>query len=124
MRVQRTQVITNGDMSGNIVSNGIWVEQHVIASIQVVMIGAPVGMLVAQHSNDIVALAPIVSGGNQNQAANVVNWIDYTPVEYAVTGPNQVMMLYEKTYGLWMRLKYVWGSGSGTLVSAIIVSKG
>ena len=63
MRFDGVQIITAGDMAqATVASNGIDMNQMIVASIQAVYSGAPVGTLQLQISNDIVS-APIAGKG-------------------------------------------------------------
>ena len=111
MRFNPVQILTNGDMSADVASYGIDLNQHVLYSIQAVYTGTPTGTLKLQISNDIVKV-----GIGNDQAANVVNWTDYTnsPVFLTGTSGDFVWNVFDVGYR-WVRLVYVHSAGTGTI---------
>lgn len=112
------QLMSAGDMSTaaagtSITSTGVDLQQIPLASVQFVWTGAPVGFLMIQRSNDIVAASQ-----GSDPAANVVNWTsDFT------TSVASATYVIEKSYLLnianagfrWVRVKYMKVSGTGSL---------
>lgn len=118
MKFVPCQIVTNGNMASTINSLGVDLNQIPLFSIQAVFTGSPVGTLKLQISNDIVN--PISTG---QQAAEVVNWTDYTGSSTAVSGAgNFVWNCLESGYR-WVRLVYTPASGTGTL-NATLSGKG
>ena len=120
MRFEQTPIITNGDMSGNINSQGMDFNQIMLYSVQAVWTGTPSGILKLQLSNDIVN--PVI--GSIGQANEVVNWTDYTGSPQTLSGSagNFVWNCIYPGYR-WMRLVYTASSSSGTL-NVIVSAKG
>lgn len=110
MRFDQVSIVTNGDMSASINSNGIDVNQQVVGSIHAVFSGAPVGSLTLEVSNDIV---PVGVAGNQS--SNVVNWTTYTGSATAVAAAGSVMYNLVDMGFHWVRLVYTRTGGTGTL---------
>lgn len=120
MRFDQVQILTAGDLSqATVTSNGIDLQQLYVASIQAVYTGSPVGTFVVQVSNDIVKIDPSVA----NQAANVVNWIDYSGSSLAISAAGSNMWNLTDMGYRWVRLKYTKTSGTGA-VTAIFTAKG
>lgn len=121
MRFDPVQIITSGDMSQSTVTSlGLDMNQMVLASIQAVYTGSPVGTLKLQISNDIVSAPP---GGGTNLASLVTNWSDYTGSSLSISAAGDF------TYNLldigyrWLRLVYTKSSGTGT-INATFCGKG
>lgn len=113
MKFDQTVLISAGDMSGNLTSNGIDLQQLGMGAIQAVWTGAPTGTLILQVSCDIV----LASLGT-NPSANVTHWSDYTSTSQALTGSagDFTWNFYPSGYR-WIRLKYTFTSGSGALTA-------
>lgn len=110
MRYAPVSLMPAGDMSGNLASNGVDVNQIFMFSIQAVFTGAPVGSLKVQVSNDDVPDAP-----GSNPSANVVNWVDYTGSATAVSGSGNFMWIISNGGYKWVRIAYTFTSGTGSL---------
>lgn len=111
MRQDQTQIVTSGDMSGSVSSNGIDLQQVYVGSIQAVWTGTPTGNLTVEISNDKVAVG--VAG---NPSSNVVNWTTLSGSTVAAGGAagNTAWLLADIGYR-WVRLKYTFGSSTGVL---------
>lgn len=111
MRFTEVKILTNADMSqASIHSNGVQLQQGVNLSIQAVWTGAPVGTLIVQVSDDIVAPSP-----GADPAANVVNWSKYTGSDATVNGAGDIMWVDRNSGYQWIRILYAKISGTGTL---------
>lgn len=124
MRYVAVPILTNGDMSSDLESIGIDLNQIVACSIQAVFTGSPVGILKLQVSNEI--LPPAASNSNpisSNPAANVVNWTDVTASMVAVASDGNFVWDLPQMGFKWIRLVYTHTSGSGSL-SASFSAKG
>jgi len=92
-------IITNGDMSGNITSNSTNVQFLDDVSVQIVITGSPTGEFFWDVSLD-----------NTNFVS-----IPMTPSASISAGsPNDIGIDYERTAFVYVRIRYVFGSGSGT----------
>lgn len=111
MRFAPVRLLTNGDMSGNLISNGINLNQVFMFSIQAIFTGAPVGTLKLQISNDDVPVGAL----GQNPAINVVNWTDYTGSSSAVAAAGDFMWIVSDGGYQWVRAVYTFTSGTGSL---------
>lgn len=110
MRYAPVPLLTNGNMAGNLSSNGEDVNQIFMFSIQAVFTGAPVGTLKLQVSNDAVPYAP-----TGDPASNVVNWVDYTGSNSAVNGAGNFMWIVSNGGYRWVRVVYTVSSGTGSM---------
>ena len=111
MRFAPIRLMTAGDMSGSLSSNGVNLNQMVKFTIQAVFTGAPVGTLKLQISTDDVPQAP----AGQNPSANVVNWTDYTGSSLAVSAAGNVAWLVEGSGYQWVRVVYTVTGGTGSM---------
>ena len=111
MRFAPVRLLTNGDMSGNLTSSGVNLNQVFMFSIQAVFTGAPVGSLKLQISNDDV---PVGAAG-QDPAVNVANWVDYTGSASAVASAGNFMWIVSEGGYQWVRVVYTFTSGTGSL---------
>ncbi len=110
MRFAPVPLLTNGDMSASLASNGENVNQIFMYSIQAVFTGAPVGSFKLQLSNDNVPMG--ING--QDPAINVVNWVDYTGSDAAITAAGNFMWIISDGGYQWVRVVYTRTSGTGT----------
>lgn len=120
MRFEPVQIVTAGSLGASLTSNGIDLNQIVLASIQAVWTGGTVdGAFTIEVSNDSVKIDPTVT----NQAANVVNWTTYTGSSVTAAGAGDFAWLISDIGFRWVRLKFTRTSGTGTL-NAIFAGKG
>lgn len=120
--IQAYQVLTNGDMSGNLTSSVSVIPQVTVGSYAYSWSGSsPVGYITIEVSNDY---AP---GGIDGKAANAGTW---TPIYFTVNGSsvtNQAAVSGNSGTGFieWstaayaVRTKYTFTSGTGTLQAYI-----
>lgn len=104
------QMVSSGDMSASINSNGMDLQELDKYSIQAVYSGSPNGTLKLQISNDLVSRGP-----DSNPAANVVNWSDYTYSSLNISAAGSFIWKLPRKGEKWVRLVYTRSSGSGTL---------
>lgn len=114
MKMGDGKIITNGDMSGNIVSVATLLAQVYGYSVQAVWGGgtAPTGTFTLEASNDLT-----------DKPGDVVNWDTVTGSSLAISADGTYMWNFNGAFYRWVRLKYVRTSGNGTL-NAILVTKG
>lgn len=117
MRKESIVLATNADMSVDVRSNGVEINQEAMYSIEAVWTGTPVGVFHVEVSNDIVPLAS--TAGNPvgpNPSANVVNWVRHSHSCVDVTGTdgNWAWISQLAPYK-WVRLAYDATSGTGNL---------
>lgn len=120
MLFEPVKIITAGDMSGDVASIGLDLQNMAIGSIQAVFTGSPNGTFKLQWSNDIV---PIPASGAANLASSVVNWTDYTGSSQAISAAGNFGWVLGDTGYRWIRLVYTRSSGTGTL-NATACNKG
>lgn len=111
MKYVHATLMTNGDMSGNLESNGEDLNQIFMFSIQAIFPGSPVGSLKLQVSNDSVPVSPVAT----NPSNNVVNWVDYTQSITPVSSAGNFMWIVSDSGYRWVRLVYTAISGTGQL---------
>lgn len=104
------QIVTAGDMSANINSNGPDLQGINEYYIQAVFTGSPVGTFKLQVSSDIVAV-----GSDTNPSANVVNWIDYTGSSQSISAAGNFAWKVDAGGERYVRLVYTFSSGTGSL---------
>ena len=120
MRFEPVTILSAGDMStATLTSTGIDMNQIVLASIQAVYTGAPVGTLILEVSNDIIKINPTVA----NQSANVVTWTTYTGSSVSVSAAGDFVWNLTDIGYRWLRMKYTKTSGTGSL-TAVFSGKG
>lgn len=97
------QIVTNGDMSGDITSSATPLDEAVTYCVQATFTGAPVGTLILQATND-----PILLG-----------WTDITSSSASVAAAGSYM-INDSVFGFsQVRLQYRRTSGTGTLNAKI-----
>lgn len=119
MRLSQTQIILNASMVAEVDSKPQDLNQVPLYSIQAVWTGSPVGSLKLQLSNDII-------NSNPPQAYNpiqIVNWTDYSGSLTVVNGAGNFVWNCLDVGYRWVRLVYVFSSGTGTL-NATFCGKG
>lgn len=116
MRSDPVTLLSGGDASGTVTSNGVFLDQIYAFSIQVVATGTDAaGLVIVQASNDNVQ--PVPSG--TDSAANVVNWATLTSAgSITVAGPGTLMLDVPQTGVRWVRTKF---TKSGTSTGAITI---
>lgn len=105
MRVFEYQLLSGGDMSGNITSNAQQLNQMALSAIQAYWTGSPVGTLKLQISNDNA------------------NWTDYTGSSTSVSGAGNFVWNLVYAGFPWVRVVYTFSSGTGSL-SVTVNGKG
>lgn len=108
----QTQTVTNGDMSANISSRALDVNNSWLDYIQCVFTGSPVGSMKVQ-----------ISGDTTYDPAAVVNWNDYSGSTSAINGAGIIGYECLDASYRWIRVVYTATSGSGTL-NVIHTTKG
>lgn len=112
MKFDPVQIVASGDMSGDVTSKGVFLDQLCFYAIQAVWSGSsPTGLFKLQVSNDYVP----VSQTSTDPAAAVTNWTDYTASSYSITANGDYVWNVTVAAYAWVRLKYVFTSGTGTL---------
>jgi hypothetical protein len=107
MLVNNAPIITNGDMTSDITSTPIYLEQESLLSIQAVWTGTPVGNFKIQTSDDFYTI---------DQASLVTHWTDYTGSTQAAGGAaGNVTWRIADAGDRWYRVVYTAGSSSGTV---------
>lgn len=106
-------LLTNGSMGSSINSFGIDLNQAYLTCIQAVWTGSPVGSIQLEISCDNVQ--PI-NANNADPAGNVVNWSVYTGSPVAVSGAGSNAWIITGVGYRWIRVQYVYSSGTGSLL--------
>ncbi len=108
MRTNNDSIVSAGDMSASINSDSTYLDQVVLASIQAVWSGAPVGTIKVQLSNDV--------GADLNGNGSVSNWTDVSGSSVSTGGSaNSYIWELPNIGARWVRLVYTRVSGTGTL---------
>lgn len=102
------QIITNGDMSSNIISLSTNLDEAASYSIQAVFTGTPVGVLMLEGTNDV-----------PTTDTNLTNWTIITDSESDVLEAGSYLINVEFPVYSYVRLVYTRTSGSGTLNARI-----
>lgn len=125
MKKEAIPIAVNLDMSTDVNSIGIELNQEFSYSISANWSGVPSGTLLIEISNDIVPLAP--SNGNPigpNPAANVINWSTYSNSQVTTDGTDGNWTWISQLIPYrWARLSYTSVSGTGIL-NAVMYTKG
>jgi hypothetical protein len=116
LRTSNAPIITAGDMSGNIASVPVLIDQSQMISIQAVFTGSPTGTLKVQISDDP---GKLLSG----TPSGIVNWSDYTGSSVAVSAAGNQAFDIWAIGAKWIRIVYTASGGSGSL-SATAQTKG
>ena len=122
MKIQECYLANDKSTGASFNSIGVKEDEVFTGSIQIVSTGGS-GTYQVEVSNDLVPLAPVVIGGNQDPAANVVNWIDYTGKSATFAGASKVIILLDNIGFKWVRVSYTRTAGTG-LVKIIFFAKG
>lgn len=104
MKFAQDNIIVNGDMSANISSEAILLDQIYGFAMQAVYSGSPVGTLKIQVSCDIT-----------NDRSNVVNWDDLAGSSVAISASGITTYNVDAQFYKWIRIVYVFTSGTGAL---------
>lgn len=105
-------------MSASINSNGIYLAQTFVYSLQAIWTGASAaGTVKIQISNDNVIPVGYSSMGGvaSNPSANVVNWTDYPATSQTVAGAGSFFWNFSDSGYAWVRLVFTRSSGTGSL---------
>lgn|SRR5574343_709044 len=104
------QIITSGDMSGDVTSDPTNIQFLDNISIQLNFTGTPTGTFSVQGSLDYQQTSPFAK-------AATGNWIDLTlsPSPAASGSASQILLDLNQLSFPWIRVKYTRSSGSGTL---------
>lgn len=110
MRVSNFQItnFVNGDMSASITSPAYSVYQIYGWSAQFVFTGAPVGSLVVEVSCD-----PYLNDYNGQQTPT--NWTTLADSSTSISAAGDVMYNVNLSFYNWVRFKYVFTSGTGSI---------
>lgn len=112
MRQNQVQIITDGDMSGDVTSSVINLMNNYAFSIQCIWSGgaAPIGNFKLQGSND---------NADQNGINAIIvptNWTDINSSVQPISGtPGSLLFDVTECSYRWARVVYLRTSGSGTL---------
>lgn len=106
MHAINSQTIVNGNMSGNITSNVLNIDEVTSYSIQATWTGVPVGTVKAQGSNNI----------------GLLGWTDITESISAVSGPGTYILNVERPSYSFVQFVYTFTSGTGTM-NAVLNAK-
>jgi len=107
-------LVAAASMGADVYTNGIWLRNMNLYSIQAVWTGSPVGSIQLEISDDPV---PLVSSPlTANPAANVVNWSLFSGTNIVVTGAGSYFWRVGSVSELWVRCHYIYTSGSGSLL--------
>lgn len=111
------QIITAGNMSGNLMSSVTNIEYMDNIGIQLNFTGTPTGTFAVQVSIDYVQDA-------QGNVTNAGNWIalSLTPAPTAAGSANQIYIDINQLSAPWIRTIYTAGSSTGTL-NAFVTAK-
>lgn len=101
------KILTAGNMAGILHSEVLDLNNINLGSIQAVFIGAPVGVLQLEISNDIIA-------ASADPNAAVLNWDPYGSSFNVVAAGHQTFNISNMGYK-WCRLTYTPSAGAGTL---------
>jgi hypothetical protein len=125
MKKEAIPIAINLDMTTNVNSIGIELNQEFSYSIQAVWTGAPNGTLLVEVSDDIVPIAPATGNPiGPNPAANVINWSTYTNSQVTTDAMDGNWTWISQLIPYkWARLTYNSISGSGIL-NATMFAKG
>lgn len=114
------QIVTAGDMSGNITSTVTDVRNFDNVAVELVFTGTPTGTFSVEGSLDYGYQA----GGNFNPAVNAGTWtaLSLSPTPAASGGAGSVLLDLNQISFAFIRVKYAFTSGTGTL-NAYIAAK-
>ncbi len=99
VHVSNQQIVTNGDMSGNITSLSTNIDEVVSYCVQATFTGSPVGSIKVQASND----------------PTLLGYGDVTESIASVTGAGTYILNVEFPSYSYVQLVYTSSSGSGTM---------
>ena len=107
-------LLTNGSMGSSINSFGMDLNQMYLTTVQAVWTGgSAAGTIQLQLSCDNVKPVNIVG---VDPAANVVNWDVYTGSAVTVSGAGSQAWIVGQVGFRWLRVQYVFSSGTGSLL--------
>lgn len=110
MEVDNFAVFTNVAMTADRFSSPVDANQYGLVDLQAVWTGAPVGTLYVQTSNDVGQTLP------DGTVGGITNWTTYTGSATAAGGAAGDFAWHIWATGFkWVRLAYLFTSGSGTL---------
>lgn len=105
MKIATKRIISAGDISGNVTSSAILVDQVYAYAIQAVVTGtSPNGTLKAQFSCDDVP-----------SESDVTNWSDVSGATVSISATGTYGFLVEFAPYKWIRLVYTRTSGTGAI---------
>lgn len=120
MRFAPIQILTNGDLSADVYSEIIDLNQIFSYSIQAVWTGSSAaGTLKLQVSDDMAGYY-----GQSNSTSFVVNWSDYTGSSTTVSGPGNFLWNVTDVGYRWVRLAFIASGGSSGSINATYSGKG
>jgi hypothetical protein len=112
MKCVTEKIISSGDMSGNIESQAILLDQIYGFSAQAIYTGSPDGVLSLLASNQDVKFGEPIT-----------EWTTITGSEEIVSAPGDTMWNFNGAFYRWFKVSYSFNSGSGSL-DVTFTSKG
>lgn len=104
MKFAQDNIIVAGDMSADIESSPILLDQIFGFAMQAVYSGAPDGVLKIQVSCDIT-----------NYADQIVNWDDLASSSVTITSDGITTYNVDAQYYKWVKIVYIFSTGTGVL---------
>lgn len=122
MRTSNDDLALSGtDMSVDITSDPIWLQNIVNYNIQLVFTGSPGGNFKLQISNDLGNPQAVEQ---QNQDFQIVNWTDMADSGQTISAAGNHSYEVQNSGHRWVRLIWTETSGSGTMTSFRFNAKG
>ena len=112
MRSVTDKILDSQPMGSSFESEAIFLDQIYGFSFQAIYSGTPNGTFVLQASNQDVSFGKAVT-----------EWTDISGSSYAVTSSGSTIWNYNGAFFRWVRVKYIYNSGSGSC-SVTFTSKG
>lgn len=122
MRINNNIIIASPQvLSANYIGPAIYLGHATQYAIQCFFSGSAVGTFSLQCSNDA---GNITGASLSSQVTNVTNWTDLTSSDISISGSGDITWADENVAYVWVRVKYVHTSGSGTIDKLTANSKG
>lgn len=118
MRTVNEVLISAGDMSGNLTSIALLLDQDIGFAITAICTGSPVGTFKLQGSTDHGAVVP-----NTAPAVDSASWNDISGSSQSISASGNVTWNFNGVFYKWVRVIYTASSGSGS-VTATANAKG
>lgn len=109
------------DMASSFVTDGFYLGHIAYFSIQAFFTGSPTGNFTLEASND-KGIEDRTSGGWS--AAGVSNWTTVADSAFPVTAAGDVMWDVQNVGYRWVRVRWTWTAGSGSVTSIRANAKG